>query len=300
MVVIKPPRLKQGDQIGIISPAGPVSEPDLQPGIKALESSGFKIRLAPHVFDTNDYLAGNDEGRLEDLHRMFLDREINAIICARGGYGSLKLLDKIRYDLIRQNPKIIVGYSDITALLMAFHAKTGMVTFHGPMVREFSSGDPGNLDNLLRLVSSNQPPVLPLGKGSVIRQGKVQGRVIGGNLSLICHLIGTPFFPSLDGFILFIEDRGEPLYRVDRMVTHLKLSGRLKGLAGLIVGEFEGCGEMPVIDRLFRDILSDLDIPMASGLPVGHGLKNLAIPIGLRAELDTDLMTLSVLERCVT
>ena len=297
--VTKPARLRTGDQIGVISPAGPVSEADLQPGLKLLESSGFRVRLGPNVYNRQGYLAGEDEARLEDLHDMLQDQEIKAIFCARGGYGSLRLLDKIRYDMIKENPKIFVGYSDMTALLMAIHAKTGLVTFHGPMVRELASGGQGNWESLLRVISSRQPLKLSLAEGTPLIQGKATGPLMGGNLSLICHLSGTPFLPSFYGCILFIEERGESLYRLDRMLTHLALTGQLKGISGLIAGNFEGCGDMSAINGLLIDMLLELDVPLATGLPAGHGPKNLALPLGLTAELDTDLMTLSITEECV-
>jgi muramoyltetrapeptide carboxypeptidase len=294
--VIKPPRLKHGDQIGVISPAGPVKESDLRPGLEILKSSGYHVRLGTHIYDRQGYLAGTDEARLEDLHTMFQDPEIKAIFCARGGYGSMRLLDKIHYDLIRENPKILVGYSDITALLMAVHSQTGLVTFHGPMVRGPALSHPSSWDGLVGLLSSDRPLQLGLREGSALIPGKATGHLFGGNLSLICHLIGTPFLPPLEDCILFVEDRGEPLYRLDRMMTHLGLADLLKGISGLIAGEFEGCGEPSALHRLLTDMVLDLDIPLASGLPTGHGPINLALPIGLMAELDTHQMTLSTAE----
>ncbi len=245
-------------------------------------------------------MAGEDEARLEDLHAMFQDQEIRAIFCARGGYGSPRLLDKIHYALIKKNPKILVGYSDITALLMAVHKKTGLVTFHGPMVRELADKDQNNWENLLHLVSSNQPIKLSFAEGTALIQGRAMGTLMGGNLSLICHLIGTDFFPSLDGCILFVEERGEPLYRLDRMLTHLSLTNQLKGISGLVAGRFEGCGEISAINNLLADTVLDLEIPLVAGVSVGHGQKNLALPLGIQAELNTDNMILSITEGCVT
>lgn len=297
--LLKPPRLRPGDRIGIISPAGPVDRAELKTGLEILESSGFGVRVAPHVYDRSDYLAGGDEARLEDLHSMFQAQEIRAIFCARGGYGSLRLLDKIDYDLIGENPKIIVGYSDISALLMAIHVRTGLITYHGPMVRELGAKDQGNWDALFQLLSSGLPLQLGLKGAASLIPGKATGPLVGGNLSLVCHLLGTPYMPSLEGCILFLEEKGEPVYRVDRMLTHLRLTGQPDRLSGLIAGRFEKCGRMSVIDGLLMDMFSDLDIPIATGLPIGHGPKNLALPIGLRAELDTELMTLSTMEACV-
>ena len=297
--LIKPPRLRPGDLIGIISPAGPVDESELKPDLELLESSGFRIHIAPHVYDRQGYLAGDDEARLSDLHALFQDREIKAIICARGGYGTLRLLDRIDYDLIREHPKIIVGYSDITALLMAITKKTGLVTFHGPMVRGFSALHDNSRESLFKLISSDQPVSFSPMAGNSLISGRATGPLIGGNLSLICHLIGTPFLPSLDGCILFIEDRGEPLYRIDRMLTHLALAGQLKEISGLIGGEFMDCGDPSDIDTLLKTLASDLKIPLTTGFPVGHGPQNTALPLGIPTRLDADLMTLATLEPCV-
>jgi len=297
--LIKPPRLRPGDLIGIISPAGPVDESELKPDLELLESSGFRIHIAPHVYDRQGYLAGDDEARLSDLHALFQDRKIKAIICARGGYGTLRLLDRIDYDLIRENPKIIVGYSDITALLMAINKKTGLITFHGPMVRGLSALHDNSRESLFRLISSNQPVSFSPMAGNPLIVGRATGPLIGGNLSLICHLIGTPFLPSLEGSLLFIEDKGEPLYRIDRMLTHLALAGQLKGIAGLIGGEFIKCGDPSAVDDLLNTAASELEIPLITGFPIGHGLKNTALPLGIPARLDADSMTLSTLEPCV-
>lgn len=297
--LIKPPRLELGDRIGIISPAGPVSESDLRAGCEILASSGLRVRPAPHLYDRNGYLAGKDEARLEDLHAMFQDQEIKAIFCARGGYGSLRLLDGIDYDRIKSNPKIMVGFSDITALLMAIYEKTGLVVFHGPMVRDLASGHPDNRQGLLRMLFSDQPVSWDLTECEILAPGKARGPLMGGNLSLVCHLLGTPFMPSLDGCILFLEDRGEAAYRLDRMLTHLTLSGKLKGVSGIIAGQFDENGVEAMQNRLLLDIASDLDIPLVVGFPVGHGKRNLALPMGPSAELDTELMMLTVREACV-
>ena len=297
--VIKPPRLHPGDLVGIISPAGPVDESELKPDLELLESSGLRVRVSPHLYDRHDYLAGDDEARLSDLHAMFRNPEVKVIFCARGGYGSLRLLDRIDYDLIREHPKIIVGYSDITALLLAIIKKTGVVTFHGPMVRGLSSVHDSSRESLLQVISSDQPISIRPSSGRSLIPGRVEGPLLGGNLSLICHLLGTHFLPSLEGCILFIEDRGEPLYRLDRMLTHLSLAGQLKGIVGLIGGEFIDCGDMSAIDDLLNTLASDLKIPLITGFPIGHGPNNMTLPLGIAARLDTDLMTLSTLEPCV-
>lgn len=300
MIPAKPIQLRKGDEVGVIAPAGPVLEAELQPGIQLLESFGHKVVLAPHLYHKQGYMAGADDARLEDLHAMFSNSRVKVIFCARGGYGTLRILDRIDYGLLRDNPKIFVGYSDITALLLAIHKKTGLVTFHGPVIKELNKRSIGNLESFLNLVSSEGLTELELAGGRRLKPGKAQGTLLGGNLSLICHLIGSPFMPSLKGAILFVEEKGEDLYRIDRMLTHLRLSGVLDESAGLIAGAFEDCGDRASIDRLLLDTASGLDIPVITGLPVGHGLINIALPIGLQTTIDSKTMTLKIMESSVT
>ena len=294
--VIIPKRLRKGDQIGVISPAGAVNISELLAGIELLESWGFSVKLGKHVSNTRGYLAGEDEERLEDLHAMFENPDIKAILCSRGGYGTMRLLPRIRYDLIGQHPKILVGFSDITALLLSLYAKTGLVTFHGPVVRGLGTGSQGNGESLLRMLTSEGPFEVDLGKDGavIVPGGRVQGPLLGGNLSLLCHLTGTPFLHPLSGTILFVEEKGEALYRVDRMLTHLMLSGELDGLAGLVGGGFEECGDPSDIRSLFEEMFSEVTFPVVLGLPVGHGPRNVSLPIGMMAILDTERMSLFV------
>jgi muramoyltetrapeptide carboxypeptidase len=265
-----------------------------------LEEFGHKVVLASHLYEKQGYTAGDDEARLEDIHAMFTDNRVRAIFCARGGYGTLRILDRLDFTLLRKHPKIFVGYSDITALLLAIYKKTGLVTFHGPVIKELTKRRIGNLESVLNLVSSDSLLELELAGGRSLKSGRATGTLLGGNLSLLCHLIGSPFMPSLKGAILFIEEKGEDLYRIDRMLTHLRLSGILKESRGLVAGAFEACGDRAAIDRLLLDTVSDLDIPLVTGLPVGHGLINISLPIGLQATIDADNMTLHILEPCVT
>lgn len=296
---IKPTRLRKGDKIAVIAPAGPVTPDEIQPAMDLLVQEGYRVIKAPHLFEKQGYLAGMDTVRLEDLHSVFNNDGIKAVLCARGGYGTLRFLDKIDYGRIKRNPKIILGYSDITALLLAVHKMTGLVTFHGPVVRDLSGKGEKGLRVFLDIVSSQRRPTFNLSVGTVLREGKARGLLMGGNLSLLSHLIGTPFVPSMKGVILFLEEKGEPLYRIDRMLTHLRLGGVLKELSGVILGDFVGCGDMEDINALLMDITAGIDIPVISGLAVGHGHKNMTLPVGLRAELDTGNRNLTFLEACV-
>jgi len=299
-VTIKPPCLEPGDRIGIIAPAGPVDRDEIRPAIEFLHQKGYKILSSRNLYRKKGYLAGSDDARLDDLMSMFANKSVKAIFCARGGYGSSRLLDRIDYDLIKKNPKIIAGYSDITALLFAIFRNTGLVTFHGPVLRDPGPWGRKNLNSLLKLLALKAPFEINLFGGDVIREGQVRGIIIGGNLSLICSLAGTPFMPRTRRAILFIEDKCEPLYRIDRMMNHLRLSGILEGLSGIIAGSFTGCGDMRDIKRILRDVSSGTGIPVVSGLPAGHDGKNMAIPIGIHADLDTKGMRLSFSEAGVT
>ncbi len=244
-------------------------------------------------------MAGSDNERLQDLEAMFEDRDVGAIICARGGYGTLRLIDKIDYAVIRKNPKPFVGYSDITALLMAIHKKTGLITFHGSMVKDSFEGKSRNLASALDLVSASGQHGVRLENGEILRSGRAQGPLFGGNLSIISRLIGTSYLPSLKGALLFMEERGESLYRIDRMLTHLKLSGLLNDAGAIMAGDFTECGDIASVRDLLHESTGDLDIPVVTGMPVGHGAVNGAVPIGLEAILDTDTMTLVMSEPCV-
>ena len=297
---IKPPSLKPGDTIGIAAPAGPIDSKDFNRHLSFLEDSGFRVKTGPHLYDRKGYLAGDDIDRLSDLHAMFSDKEIQAVFCARGGYGTMRLLSGIDFDLILENPKILVGYSDVTALLSAVFKKTGLTVFHGPMVQGFADRNETTRGHLFQLLSSGRATLHGDDRTATLFPGKATGRLMGGNLTLLCHLLGTPHFPDLKQDLLFLEDRGESLYRIDRMLTHLELSGCLEQISGLIAGRFEQCGEKEAIDRLLKYRLARLNIPVLTDFPAGHGPDNLAWPLGIKSELDADGKTVKLLEPCVS
>ena len=284
--------LKQGDIIGIIAPASPVTVEEIQPAVQLIKQQGYNILQGEHLYDTLGYLAGRDEDRLNDLHEMFRNSNVKAVLCARGGYGSPRLLDKIDYDLIKENPKLLIGYSDVTALLLAVLHKTGFAVLHGPMLRG-AEGREDNLKNLLNIVSSGGKIDFPLYNDQVIRKGKARGRLLGGNLSIISALLGTPFLPSFKNSILFLEDRGETLYRIDRMLTQLRLAGALEGITGLIAGNFQDCGEIDEINSLILENLNQ-NCPVYTGFPAGHYKENHPLPFGVEAELDTESLVFNI------
>ncbi len=279
-----PKPLSPGDRVGIISPSSWVKRGEIQEGLKILRSFNFEITIPDETFLRHRYLAGEDPKRARSLNSLFADPHIKAIFCTRGGYGSLRILEGIDYGLIRENPKILVGYSDVTALLMAVFKHSGLMVFHGPMLKV--DGNLAPLRQMLRYLISPRSIRLRIKEEAVILWGRLEGRLIGGNLTVLSHLICTQYFPPLKGMVLFLEDIKEPLYRIDRALTHLRLSGLLKGLRGILLGDFLGCGPKREIRELFRDLASSLEIPCIGGIPIGHGNRNITLPLGAFCYMD--------------
>ena len=299
-MIRKPPVLRVGDRVGVIAPAGPVTPDELDPGIRALEAFGLEVVPGAHLYDIRGYTAGEDRARVADLEGMFSRPDIQAVLCARGGYGCMRLLPRIDMQNIRAHPKILMGYSDVTSLLWALYAEAGLVSFHGPVVKGFADHGGRNLARFFSWVRDPaRPPEIDLSDTCrVLCEGRATGPVLGGNLSLVSHLVGTRFMPDLTGAILFLEETREPLYRIDRMLTHLALSGHLAGLSGFLAGRFEENGAAADVDNLLKECFEALGIPVLTGFPVGHGPENTPVPIGLSATLDTDRMCLVWHESC--
>lgn len=312
--LLKPQALKKNDTIGIIAPGTAVSDPlDIEKAKEAIEYLGLKAKFAEHVLNGHGYKSRTIEERLEDLNSMFLDEEVRGIFCIRGGYGSGQLLDVIDYELIRSNPKIFVGYSDITALHLAINKKSGLVTFHGPVLLSgFSSF---TMEQLKKALFNNEAIGLLSNpddkKGErkkypilTIRSGMAKGRLTGGNLSLITSLMGTPYEIDTKNSILFLEDVGEEPYRIDRMLTQLRLAGKLNA-NGIVFGLCAGCDSSGLrvwdysLGEVLKNILGDLGIPVFYGLTIGHTFEQLTLPYGVMAEMDADRGILNILEPCV-
>lgn len=306
----KPAPLLPGDTIGLISPSGPTTAdgtttPEtVELARRRLHGAGFRTVLAPHAMDVRGYLAGADADRISDLHAMFSDPNINGILCIRGGYGAHRLLDRLDYDLIRRHPKVFVGYSDITALHMAFHTQAGLVTFHGAMAGAISRADPHDFFGLLRAVTRTNPLgrlVNPAGAPRIetLVPGIAEAELIGGNAALLTALMGTPYQPEFAGKILFLEDLGDHIYRLDRKLAHLRLAGVLQQVEGIVIGECRYPSEPPPALSL-RQILEDLVLPIGKpaiyGLACGHGTYHLTFPVGVRARLDASECVLSIEE----
>lgn len=313
MKTIKPPHLKKGDLIGLISPA---STPDnfekINEGVRYLESIGYRVVVGKNVGKVRGYLAGTDAERLSDLHEMFANKNVKAIFCVRGGYGTIRFLDRIDYNLIKKNPKIFVGYSDITALQFAIFKKTGLITFSGPMTAVDFAGEVNQYtaENFWRMVTSTRP----FGKMknpdnekiSCLNHGKAKGILIGGNLSLVCSLLGTPFFPELKKNILFLEDVDEKPYRIDRYFAQLKLSKVFDKVSGIILCSFTACEETDAskkslsLNEVVYDYFSKLNKPTLYNLIYGHLNPKNTMPIGVKAAIDCDKGSVEILESCVS
>jgi muramoyltetrapeptide carboxypeptidase len=286
MDIIKPPRLKPGDTIGIAAPASPFELELFGQGRALLESQGFETVCPDGIYRRERYLAGDDAGRAERLNRLFLDPGVRAIICARGGFGSMRVLDLLDFDRIRANPKILVGFSDISALLNVIHARCGVVGLHGPVVTSLAGTERASIDALVYAVSADGP--ISLTAATVLRSGRATAPVVGGNLTTLCHLTGTEYAQQFSGRILFLEDVNEAPYRIDRMLSQMRMAGCFDGLAGLALGAFTDCGSEEDLAAIVEDVFSEEDMPIVSGFDIGHGPVNLAVPVGLPATLDTE------------
>ena len=315
--VVRPPKLIRGSRIALVAPAGPLLERDDLTRAEALcRALGYEPQLGKSAAARHGYLAGTDDQRIADLNSALADSSVDAIWCIRGGYGSIRLLDRVDYAAMARQPKVLIGFSDITALLNAVTGMTGVVTFHGPVARAvmpaFSrrhfelvlSGleAPGRLGRL----AAPADVLLPQENRIVtLRGGVAEGKLAGGNLTLLQCLIGTPYFPDLAGAILFLEDVGEDLYRVDRMLAHLRLIGALRQLAGVVIGRFtdlERAGRDGALgfDHIMEHYFGPLGIPVGYGFPIGHIDDQWTLPLGIRARLDADSGEVELLEPAVS
>jgi muramoyltetrapeptide carboxypeptidase len=306
--LVKPPVLRKGDCVGLVAPSSPFPYDALQDGIRFLRDEGFLIKHLPALAARRQgFLAGGDQERADELQGMFEDPEVNAVFAVRGGYGAQRILDRLDADRIRCNPKIFLGYSDATCLLTFFLQAVRLVCFHGPFVNEMGSLSGRTRRCLIGLLTTEDPlGPIPVGDIRWIRRGSARGPIVGGNLSLLCSTLGTAWELETAGRILFLEDRGEKPYRVDRMLTHLRQAGKLSSIAGLLFGEFQveqneerGGNDTEVMEEVLRDNTKDLGVPVASGLPLGHGRHNVPVPLGVLAEIDGSEDRVSILEPAV-
>lgn len=291
----KPKRLRQGDTIGIIAPAGAVYiEQNIINGVKILENLGYKVILGKSCSLKYGYLAGEDLIRAEDFNGFFNNDDINAIICLRGGYGSARIIDKINYDIVKDKPKIFVGYSDITAIHSAISKKCEMVTFHGPMLAsDIAHNDMLSINSLINCLSGNLKEksysLIP------INEGRIEGKIFGGNLSLICSLLKTKYEVDYEDKIVFLEEINEEPYSIDRMLQHLKLCGIFKKAKGVVLGQFTNCeteekDKSFSLEYLLNEFFTKIDIPVYYGLPAGHESSKITLPLGVKIKIKNDIM----------
>lgn len=316
MKILKPRKLEKGQTIGVIAPSSPPRQPEeIDRWLERIQELGFRVKQGKHLYDRHGYLAGLDEDRAADVNAMFGDDTVDAIICLRSGYGSARTLPYLDYELIRHNPKMIIGFSDLTALINVIHSKTGLVTFHGPEAEDQIISKPYALAEFTKVVIEGQSHVT-LGDqpadqvasttGDPLKQliryvpGKARGRLLGGNLNTIVGLLGTAYEPDFQGKLLVLETYGQDTYALGTYLHHLWLAGKLQQLAGVIFGQFEGCEDtgFPVHEVLAERFIEQ-KIPALYGLMIGHIEEQTTIPIGCEAELDVEAGTLTLVESAV-
>ncbi|MBI4529655.1 MAG: LD-carboxypeptidase [Deltaproteobacteria bacterium] len=297
--LIKPQPLKTGATVGVLAPAGFVAQAQLSAGVDVLLRAGFRVELAHGIGDQKGYLAGEAKARAAALQAFFCRPDIEAIFCARGGFGSIQLLPFLDPSVIRMHPKIFVGYSDVSVLLNWLIVQCGIVTFHGPMVAmDLARGLEGRAQEFFWGTLTGKKDNWEIETSEIIRPGNAEGEMLGGCLSVIVTTLGTPYEIETQGKILFLEDVGEKPYRIERMLTHLLMAGKFADLAALVFGAFADCegeeerGFKKIIQELFREA----PYPVIAGLAAGHGAENLLLPFGVRMALNADSRTLVLLE----
>jgi muramoyltetrapeptide carboxypeptidase len=301
---VKPPALQPGDTVGIIAPASNLKRELLDAGCQALRAMGYQPFYFDSILDQDLYFAGPVKRRAQELEEMFLRPEVRAIVCARGGYGANYLLDAIDLQKIKSNPKIFVGYSDITTLLTYFTDAAGLITFHGPMVaKDFAHPDGVELASWKAALGGSSEWAFDLAGVKPLVEGAAQGILYGGCLSLLVASLGTPYEIQTAGTILFIEDVAARPYQIDRMLMQLKLAGKLNGVRGIMFGEMLDCvqhqNQSYTLEDVVLRVVGDLHMPIAYGLRSGHvSRSNITLPIGVRADLnvESDGVSLSILE----
>ena len=305
--LIRPKKLSQGDKVGVVAPAGPVDLQELAAGLKVVRGMGFQPVLGDHVKDRQHFLAGKDKDRAGDLMAMFENPEIKGIFCARGGYGANRILPLLDSRIIRKNPKVVVGSSDITLLLIYLIQKCGLVAFHGPMVSGSFGCKPMKISKTQfrkMLTGVKEGGLLTAPQAHVLQEGTARGRLVGGCLTLLCRSLKTPYEIQTSGGILLIEDVNEPAYRIDGMLWQLKTAGKFRGVKGIVFGEMVNCrfdeGQKGQLDDLIRDMLPKRSIPVLTHCPVGHGNEMWTLPLGIEATLDTPTRSLRLKSKGVT
>lgn len=296
---LRPKKLVKGGKIALVATGSPFDRDAFDAGVRLLVSLGFEIKYSPLIFQQEGYLAGTDEVRAQVIREALMDDEVQVLLCVRGGYGTLRTLQYLDSGLFRSFPKIMIGFSDVTALLNHAFSAGNLITFHGPMLTGLKDLSEESFSHFLRLMTKGEPFKLAPRNREIINKGCAQGRLIGGNLTTLVHTLGTPFEPSWDGRILFLEDAGERLYRIDRLFTQLRHAGRLSRVSGIVLGQFTDGAEEAEVWEFAHKNLRDLEIPIVGGFPFGHGKDNMTMPVGGLFSLDHEGV-LQMLEPCLT
>jgi muramoyltetrapeptide carboxypeptidase len=312
---VRPPRLRPGDLVGLVAPSAAIldSEPaDI--ARESLEAMRLRVREGAHLRRRRGYLAGSDEERASDVNAMIRDPDVRGIYAIRGGWGAARIVDRLDYDALARDPKVVAGYSDITALHNAIHARTGLVTFHAPIAA--STWAPFPYEHFRRVVFDAEAPTLAPAPDTgdtlvpqqhrvrTLRPGRARGPLLGGNLTVLSHLVGTPYVPDFDGAILFLEDVDEAPYRVDRMLTQLRLAGILGRIAGFVFGRCTDCeprdgyGSL-TLEEILTDHVAPLGVPAWFNAMIGHIQDQWTVPVGIEAEIDAEAGTVRLLEPAV-
>ncbi len=282
----RPIPLKSGDTLGVCAPSSRFDTEKLNLGIKVLENLGFKVKVPEEIFKKKRYLAGNDMLRASVVNNLFSDPDIDGIICARGGFGAIRILDYLNWQMIKQNTKPFIGFSDCTAILLSIIRETGMPVIHGPTVVSFAADPKETIDSFYKILMGSFDQIKVTG-GQIIKSGKCTGILKGGNIATISHLLGTKFQPDFKNCILFLEDIGEPAYKIDRMLTQMKMAGLFEEIQGVITGTFEDCADDEYIKEILLETFDPYNVPILSGLDSGHGKINLPLYMGTDIEMDT-------------
>jgi len=302
-MLTRPRALPERARIAVLAMSGPSELPRIEAAVRSIERRGHTVTLAPNVGHRyRGYLAGDDQERADTLNHFLANPDYDAFFFARGGYGAMRILDRIDYAALSADPRPVVGFSDLTALHQAMATQAGVASFHGPMLNlDFHDGLSEQRERWLwAMLSGEAPLVHAFAPADVLIGGEAEGALFGGCLALTTALVGTPYDFWIDGGVWFWEDTDEPLYRIDRMLTHLRLTGRLGRLAGVVVGTLEGCGTDSELRDLLEDTFAPLGIPVVRNLPFGHQGDNLLLPIGAPVRLSTASHTLTMLEPAVT
>jgi muramoyltetrapeptide carboxypeptidase len=285
--------ISTGATIGVAAPAGPFDEALFREGVDRLAEMGFKVHVDPRIGAKTGFLAGGDAQRAEVLHDLFERNDISAIVCARGGYGSLRLLSLLNVDRIRNHPKPFVGFSDITVLLNFLAERCGTPTIHGPVATSLAGADADTLTGFQKALAGARV-ALTVSPLEAICPGSASGRLLGGNLTTLNHLLATGYMPDFRRSILLLEDVNEAPYRLDRMLCQMRLAGCFDGVAGVVLGRFHNCGQPGEARDVFVEHFEAFAVPVLGGFPIGHGGTNMAVPFGVPATVDADAGTLCV------